>query len=354
MSLMNTTTRRVFLQKSALAVCSMAAVSVSTWPLLVYGDEKEVPGNSHYPIPEKGDIVGQDYQVVASQEDTLVDIARARNVGYEEILSANPEVSVWLPGKGTTVTIPRRHILPNEARKGIVINVAELRLYYYPEVKQGETPWVETYPIGIGREGYNTPLGITKTTIRLENPAWYPPSSMRQEAAERGDPAPAVVPPGPDNPLGKYAILLDIPGYLIHGTNQPDGIGMRASRGCIRMYPEDIASIFDNVPSGTQVNIIDQPVKVGVSEEGDAYVQVFKTVDRDEVSVDALKAMLRWQLLASEGSLAELDDNQLQALFNQPDDQIVALSSLTRAPDEGEEEAASMNIYQMISQTPST
>lgn len=349
MSLMNTSTRRVFLKKSVIAVCGLATVSVSTWPLLAQGSEEDMPDN-RYPLPEKGDIIGQDYKVVANQDDTLVDIARAHNVGYEEILSANPEVSVWVPGEGTAVTIPRRHILPNEARTGIVINVAELRLYYYPEVKPGETPWVETYPIGIGREGYNTPLGITKTTIRLENPAWYPPRSMREEAAERGDPAPAVVPPGPDNPLGEHAILLDIPGYLIHGTNQPDGIGMRASRGCIRMYPEDISSIFDNVPSGTQVNIIDQPVKVGASEEGEAYVQVFKTVDSDKVGVDALKAMLRLQLLASEDSLAELDDRQLQALFDKPDDQIAALSSFHQAPDEREEEAASMDIYQRVSQ----
>lgn len=355
MNLMNpTSTRRMFLKKSVLAVCSMAAVSSSVWPLLVYGDEQEVPDNNHYSIPEKSNMIGQDYQVIASQEDTLIDIARVHKVGYEEILSANPEVSVWVPGKGTAVTIPRRHILPNEARKGIVINVAELRLYYYPEIKPGETPRVETYPIGIGREGFNTPLGITKTTIRLENPAWYPPRSMRQEAAERGDPTPAVVPPGPDNPLGEHAILLDIPGYLIHGTNQPDGIGMRASRGCIRMYPEDIASIFDNVPSGTQVNIIDQPVKVGVSEEGDAYVQVFKTVDSDKVGADELKARLRLELSASEESLAGLDDNRLKALFDQPDDQIVALSALTQAPKEGEAEAASMNIYQMITQMPST
>lgn len=348
MNLTSTSTRRVFLKRSVVAVCSIAAVRLAVWPLVVHGDEQEIPGNRHT-LPEKGDIIGQDYQVIAQQDDTLIDIARSHNVGYEEILSANPEVSVWMPGEGTAVTIPRRHILPNEARKGIVINVAELRLYYYPEVGPGETPWVETYPIGIGREGYSTPLGITKTTIRLENPAWYPPRSMRQEAAERGEPAPAVVPPGPDNPLGAHAILLDIPGYLIHGTNQPDGIGMRASRGCIRMYPEDIASIFDNVPSGTQVNIIDQPVKVGANEKGDAYVQVFKTVNSDEVGVDTLKAMLRLQSLASEKQLAELDNSQLQTLFDQPNDQIAALSSFIKAPDERENEVDAGGVYQMLS-----
>jgi L,D-transpeptidase ErfK/SrfK len=153
--------------------------------------------------------------------------------------------------------------LPDAERTGIVINIAELRLYYYPEVREGETPRVESYPIGIGREGYDTPLGITETTMRLEDPAWYPPRSMREEAAERGEPPPEVVPPGPDNPLGRHAVLLDIPGYLIHGTNDPDGIGMRASRGCIRMFPEDIETVFNNVSVGTQVNIIDQPIKVG-------------------------------------------------------------------------------------------
>ncbi len=168
-------------------------------------------------------MVGEVYTVTASEEDTLLDIARAHNVGYEEIRMANPDVSLWVPGEGTEVTIPGQFILPDEPRTGIVINVAELRMYYYPEAEEGHAPHVETYPIGIGRDAYNTPLGITETTMRLENPAWYPPESIRREAAERGDPPPAVVPPGPDNPLGQYAILLDIPGYLIHGTNQPDG-----------------------------------------------------------------------------------------------------------------------------------
>lgn len=347
---MNRKTNRVVLKISVSTITKVTLVGALAWPLWAYGDDQTPPDN-HYPLPEQSDIIGQNYQVLANKEGTLIDIARVHRVGYEEIRAANPEVSLWVPGEGTAVTIPRQHILPNVDRKGIVINVAELRLYYYPDVSEGETPWVETYPIGIGREGYNTPLGITETTIRLENPAWYPPRSMREEAAARGEPAPAVVPPGPDNPLGEHAILLDIPGYLIHGTNQPDGIGMRASRGCIRMYPEDIGSIFDNVPSGTQVNIIDQPVKVGGDEQGNAFLQVFNTVDTDQINTDSLKAMLLSQSLAGEEDLAGLDNQRLNDLFEQPDDQIRALSSLYQSQTESDEEPADMDIYQMITQT---
>ncbi|TVP49040.1 MAG: hypothetical protein EA345_07720 [Halomonas sp.] len=265
---------------SAWLLSSTAAAENDEWP------------KGHYPLPEEGNIVGENYTVTANADDTLVDIAREHNVGYDEIRFANPDVSIWVPGEGTEVLIPARHILPDEERTGLVINVAELRLYYYPEVAAGETPRVETYPIGIGRDGYNTPLGITKTTMRLQDPAWYPPRSIREEAAERGDPAPAVVPPGPDNPLGRHAILLDIPGYLIHGTNQPDGIGMRASRGCIRMYPEDIESIFGRIPDGTQVNIIEEPIKLGFDEQGTPNVQSFSPLSEQEDGMATLLELI--------------------------------------------------------------
>ncbi|SDI41414.1 L,D-transpeptidase ErfK/SrfK [Vreelandella titanicae] len=243
----------------------------------------------HYLLPETGNIVGEAYTVqVENEEDTLLDIAHAHGVGYEEIRRANPDTSLWVPGKGTQVQIPGQHILPDVERKGVVINIAELRLYYYPEVQDGETPRVETYPIGIGRDGFDTPLGITKTTMRLEDPAWYPPESVRQEAAERGDPPPDVVPPGPDNPLGQHAILLDIPGYLIHGTNQPDGIGMRASRGCIRMHPDDIKAVFEQIPNGTQVNIIDEPIKLGWDADHLLYLQAFTSRNEQETSISDL------------------------------------------------------------------
>jgi L,D-transpeptidase ErfK/SrfK len=286
-------------------------------------EEREWP-RGHYPLPEEGNVIGESYTVIVEDhEDTLIDIARRHNVGYEEVVRANPDVSIWIPGEGTEVAIPGKFILPEAERTGVVINVAELRLYYFPEARSGEPPRVETYPIGIGRDGYDTPLGITKTTMRLEDPAWYPPRSIREEAAERGDPPPAVVPPGPDNPLGRHAILLDIPGYLIHGTNDPDGIGMRASRGCIRMFPEDVESVFHNVPVGTQVNIIDQPIKVGW-QEGQPLVQVFEPLEEQEHGMSALIDTIS-RLNAGNANGVAFDYEQLRRLLDEPSGQVVAL-----------------------------
>jgi L,D-transpeptidase ErfK/SrfK len=305
----------------------VSSVALGAWLLAssAVADSSELP-KGHFLLPEEGNMVGQVYTVTATEEDTLLDIARAHNVGYEEIRMANPDISLWVPGEGTEVTIPGQYILPDEARSGIVINVAELRLYYYPEVAEGETPRVETYPIGIGRDAYNTPLGVTETTMRLENPAWYPPESIRREAAERGDPAPAVVPPGADNPLGEYAILLDIPGYLIHGTNQPDGIGMRASRGCIRMHPEDIESVFWRVPVGTQVNIIDSPIKVGWGEEGNRYIQAFTATDEQVFGMETLLNVVGLIEKHDGGNASSVNYEQVSEILERANGQIVPIS----------------------------
>ena len=305
----------------------VSSVALGAWLLAssAVADSSELP-KGHFLLPEEGNMVGQVYTVTATEEDTLLDIARAHNVGYEEIRMANPDTSLWVPGEGTEVTIPGQYILPDETRSGIVINVAELRLYYYPEVAEGETPRVETYPIGIGRDAYNTPLGITETTMRLENPAWYPPESIRREAAEQGDPAPAVVPPGADNPLGEYAILLDIPGYLIHGTNQPDGIGMRASRGCIRMHPEDIESVFWRVPVGTQVNIIDSPIKVGWGEEGNRYIQAFTATDEQVFGMETLLNVVGLIEKHDGGNASSVNYEQVSEILERANGQIVPIS----------------------------
>lgn len=305
----------------------VSSVALGAWLLALSAaaDNSELP-KGHFLLPEEGNMVGQVYTVTASEDDTLLDIARAHSVGYEEIRMANPDTSLWVPGEGTEVTIPGQYILPDEALTGIVINVAELRLYYYPQVGEGEMPRVETYPIGIGRDAYNTPLGITETTMRLENPAWYPPESIRREAAERGDPAPAVVPPGADNPLGQYAILLDIPGYLIHGTNQPDGIGMRASRGCIRMHPEDIESVFWRVPVGTQVNIIDSPIKVGWDVGGKGYVQAFTATDENAYGMDTLLNVVGLIEQHESGNAQNADYEQVREVLERANGQIVPLS----------------------------
>jgi L,D-transpeptidase ErfK/SrfK len=216
-------------------------------------------------IGPDNDVVGEVVQIQAVHEDTFVRLARRYNVGYQELRDANPGVDAWLPGEGTTIVVPTSYVLPRAERRGIVINVSELRLYYFPD---GPTGRVITHPISIGRMDWATPLGRTSIVAKTENPAWYPPESIRIEHAARNDPLPRVVPPGPDNPLGKYALRLGIPGYLIHGTNKPAGLGMRVSHGCIRMFPEDIEVLFDDIPTGTPVTIVNQPVKLGWGSDG--------------------------------------------------------------------------------------
>lgn len=217
-----------------------------------------------YDAPEAGnDIIGKVGYIRAEHEDTLSAIARRQNLGYAEIKLANPDVDFWLPGEGTKVMLPTRYILPDAPREGIVINIAEMRLYYYPPKDSPYADKIFTYPIGIGRKGWTTPLGTTRIVRTDDHPTWYPPASIRKEHAKKGDPLPKVVPPGPDNPLGQYALYLGFNSYLIHGTNKPAGIGMRVSHGCIRMYGEDIAALYAMVEAGTPVHIVYQPYKAG-------------------------------------------------------------------------------------------
>lgn len=222
-----------------------------------------------FPLPPAGnDIVGNTLQVQTRYEDTFSDIARLNDLGYAELAESNPDVDPWLPGEGTTIVLPTRFILPAGPREGIVINLAELRLYYYPK---GEDR-VITHPLGIGREGWSTPTGRARITRKQHKPTWRPPKSILKEHAENGDPLPTVVKPGPDNPLGEHALYLSMSNYLIHGTNKPYGVGMRVSHGCIRLYPEDIASLFEQVPVNTPVRIVNTPYKAGW-EDGRLYVE---------------------------------------------------------------------------------
>ena len=217
-----------------------------------------------YELPPAGfDVIGAMSTVTARHEDTLVDIARRHGLGYEDVVRANPDVNVWLPGAGTEVVLPTQFILPPGPREGIVLNLAEYRLYYYPKAKDGETAYVMTYPISIGRMDWETPLGRTTVISKVRNPSWYVPRSVLEEHAAEGRPLPRVVPPGPDNPLGEYAMRLGLPGYLIHGTNRPAGVGMRVTHGCVRMFPEDIEFLFGKIDLQTPVRIINEPVKMG-------------------------------------------------------------------------------------------
>jgi L,D-transpeptidase ErfK/SrfK len=232
-------------------------------------------GAAEYLLPTNGDnVIGVVTTAVAEHEDTLLDIGRRHGVGYEEIIAANPGIDPWLPGAGTEVVIPGRFLLPDAPREGIVVNLPEHRLYYFPPAQPGQPRVVRTYPISTGKMDWKTPLGVTKVVSKQERPNWNPPESVRLEHIAKGDPLPKVVPPGPDNPLGEYAMRLAIPSgaYLIHGTNRPAGVGMQVTHGCIRMFPEDIAEFFTMVPVSTKVNLIDQTTKVGWSR-GTLYVE---------------------------------------------------------------------------------
>lgn len=217
-----------------------------------------------FDLPDNGDtVVGRVTTVESREWDTLLDIARRHGLGYYDIVRANPGVDPWLPGDGTEIVLPSRFILPDVPWEGVVLNLPEYRMYYFPPAEQDGTRTVMTFPISIGRMDWETPLGVTRVTLKARDPAWYPPESVRREHEADGRTLPRVVPPGPDNPLGRFAMRLAIPGYLIHGTNRPAGVGMRVTHGCIRMFPEDIEFAFERIPVGTAVRIIDEPYKFG-------------------------------------------------------------------------------------------
>ncbi|MBT8764881.1 L,D-transpeptidase family protein [Metapseudomonas boanensis] len=247
------------------------ARSLSLASLLVAGPVAAL----ELPLPPPGeDVVGQVQVIKAKYEDTFADIGTANDLGYLEMVAANPGVDPWLPGAGTEVILPTRYILPPGPREGIVINLAEYRMYYFPK---GQNV-VHTFPLGIGREGWGSPIAATKITAKTPNPAWYPPKSIREEHAADGDPLPTVVPAGPDNPLGPFKFTLGVPGYLIHGSNKKFGIGMRVSHGCFRMLNNNVLALASMAPVGTSVRIINEPYKFGVSG-GKVYLEAHAPLD---------------------------------------------------------------------------
>ncbi len=282
--------------------------------LSVFGSLGVAQANE-YPLREDGaDIFGQVERIRTRYEDTLIQIARRYSLGYEELLRVNQGVDPWLPGEGTEVLIPGQRLLPPGEREGIVVNLPEHRLYYFPKPKKKEeTPTVLTYPVSVGKMDWRTPIGSTKIVSKQKNPSWTPPKSVHEERRRLGEPPlPSVVPPGRDNPLGAHAMRLAIPGgsYLIHGTNNPDAVGMAVTHGCLRMYPEDIATLFERVPVGTKVTLIDEPVKM-TKIDGEVWLEVHPPIDDQgravavslevfEVRLDALlgesEVMINWDI----------------------------------------------------------
>jgi L,D-transpeptidase ErfK/SrfK len=238
-----------------------------------------VPTHKFTIAPEQ-DLVGVVQLTTSTKEDTLSDIARRFNVGYEEIVRANPGVDPWLPGEGKQIVVPSQFIIPNAPREGIVINVPQMRLWYFPKVKKDEPQLVYTFPIGIGRVGWATPMGTTKVVRRQKDPTWRPTASILKEHRENGEELERVIGPGPDNPLGRYAFYLGWPSYMIHGTNKPAGVGLRSSHGCIRLYPEDIELLFNMAPIGTQVRVVNEPFVFGWQND-QLYLQAFDVLEDD-------------------------------------------------------------------------
>jgi len=240
--------------------------------------------------------------VAAVQQDTLLDIGRESGMGYDEIVKANPQVNRWVPGRGTRVLIPAQLVLPDAPREGVVLNLPELRLYYFPAGRGGAPRSVDTYPVSIGRMDWRTPLGTTKIVSKEKDPPWRPTESIRREHAAEGDPLPPFIPGGrPDNPLGRFALRLGFREYLIHGTDERKqyGIGMRVTHGCVRMYPEDIQQLFSKVSVGTPVRIVDQPIKSG-RVAGSLYLEVHTPFEEGEeahspVSIESAMNHLRQQ-----------------------------------------------------------
>jgi L,D-transpeptidase ErfK/SrfK len=230
---------------------------------------------------EQDDVVGEVQITLASKEDTLPDIARRFDVGYEEIVRANPGVDPWIPGADRPVVVPTRFVLPNAPREGIVINVAAMRLFYFPPHKKAEPQEVYTHPIGIGKVGWSTPEGVTHVVAHVKDPVWRPSQALRTDHRnDNGEDLPAVVPAGPDNPLGKYEFRLGWASYLIHGTNKPYGVGLRSSHGCVRLYPEDIEKVFQMVPNGTAVRVVNQPFVFGWHDD-QLYLQAYTVLEDD-------------------------------------------------------------------------
>jgi L,D-transpeptidase ErfK/SrfK len=254
--------------------------------------------NERFELAEGQDVVGTVQVVTASKDDTLTDIARRFNVGYEEIVRANPKIDPWLPGEGRAIIVPSQFVLPDAPRTGLVINIPAMRIFYFPPVKHGERPVVITHPIGIGKVGWRTPEGATRIVRRQKDPTWRVPVSVRKEHHENGEELDPVIGPGPDNPLGKYAFYLQWPSYLIHGTNKPAGVGLRSSHGCIRLFPEDIEQFYNMVPIGTQVRVVNQPFIFGW-RDGQLYMQPYDVLEDDRRDWNKAQHRLINQALAA-------------------------------------------------------
>ncbi|MBN1662256.1 MAG: L,D-transpeptidase family protein [Deltaproteobacteria bacterium] len=258
-------------------------------------EEKPLEENierNDFPVAKEDDVVGRLAAVRIEKGDTLPDISRHFSLGIDAVRAANPVMDIWAPEAGKQAVLPLSFILPDVQRKGIVINLAAMRLFQFKE--DGNSLSVTTYPIGVGTEERPSPTGQMYIERKMYRPTWYVPASIADDHRKRGDPLPPIVPPGPMNPLGEYALYLNKSSYLIHGTNKPYSIGLRATNGCIRLYPEDIRKLYESTPVKTPVLIVNQPYLIG-HRDGMIYMEVHLTpAELDAEAFDKVYAKLKY------------------------------------------------------------
>ncbi len=247
-----------------------------------------------FTLDDKNSVIGSLASVSLEQGDTLLDLARHFGLGYQHMVEANPQLDPWVPEEGSRAILPLQFILPNAQRSGVVVNLAAMRLFYFTG---GKHPTLSTWPVGIGREGRSTPLGAMAVLRKMQHPTWYVPDSIRKTHEQQGDPLPSVVPPGPDNPLGDFALYLSKPSYLIHGTNKPYSIGIRASNGCIRLRPEDIEQAFSEISPGTPVKVVNQPYLRGWLD-GELYLEAHRPFEEVDAGREKKNLMAELQRIS--------------------------------------------------------
>jgi len=251
---------------------------------------KEIERNK-FPVARGEDVIGRLAVIRLEKGDTLPDIARHFSLGINAISAANPGVDVWVPEAGKRILLPLSFLLPDTPRKGIVVNLATLRLFQYKE--DGTSLLVTTYPIGVGTNERPTPTGRMHVARKAARPTWHVPASIAEDHRKKGDILPKAVPPGPENPLGEYALYLSKSGYLIHGTNKPASIGLTATNGCLRLYPENVKMLFDDTPVKTPVLIVNQPYLIG-QRNGVLYLEAHSPLEESgALELEKLYAKLR-------------------------------------------------------------
>ena len=318
---------------TARMACAIALLTASGYLGATTYDLPGTPGDTVLEQFPNGDA-----KAMVLQDETLLDMALRYTLGQTEIIKLNPKMDRWLVKKGEVVRLPNRRILPDTPHSGITLNISEFRMYYYPPGQRGE---VMSFAHGIGRQDWKTPLGKTSVIRKVKDPAWHPPESIRREHAAMGDPLPATVPPGPHNPLGTRALYLNLPGeYRIHGTDVDKiyGIGMQITHGCVRMYPEDVESLYDAVPLGTAVYIVKQAIKVGWLNNV-LYVEAHPDLEGEEMGQEQRYAVaLNLIRKATKEEMPEFDQKALNQALKDLDGEPVAVYE--RVPMMAPQEAA--------------